>query len=425
MDIKFGVNVFGYINGEFGLGEAVRLLIKAMEDANIPLALINYETVLTSEDKTFQNFSEKAPYFLNLVLLGINSSKEVIFHLNNNDFFKNKHNIFFLNWESENFPAEYVKNLSFYNEIWTPTKYCQDIVAKFCSIPVQIVHYPLEIKLLENIDIESENFYDKNKFNFLFMFDYNSSFERKNSLGLIEAFEMAFGKNNKDVFLTIKTSKSTRFFNEKKLLTDRISNFSNIKIVEKIFEKDTLHKIIKGCDSYISLHRSEGFGLTMAEAMYFEKPVIATGYSGNTEFMDNTNSFLVDFEIFKVDSDILNYDRNTIWSNPDVKHASILLKKVSENSNEVKFVAANGQKNIIQNFSMDKIGINIKEKLDNIFLNFKPSETHNFLIDTFLENEILLRELKYIKRSGLINFIMKIRYFFRDRKNARRLAKVN
>lgn len=418
MKEKIGVNVFGYINGEFGLGEAVRLLIKAMQSVNIPVALINVDIVTNHrhQDKTFENFSNEAPYPINLVLLGPGEANLPLTYFENSEFFKNKYNIYYLNWESEFFPQEYIYNISFFDEIWVPAKYCQNVISSVCQVPIKVIHYPIEIVLSDFVDDEAENFYNKSCFNFLFIFDYNSTLDRKNPLNLIKAFKKAFDKHDKTVSLTIKTSRSNRFTKEKSKLLEEIGGYENIKIVEKIFEKETLHNIIKGCDSYVSLHRSEGFGLTMAEAMFFSKPVIATGYSGNLEFMNNENSYLVNYTTCKVDSKIINYDKNTIWSDPDTEHMSELMKIVKENSASVIDIAKKGNETILNKFSTIKIGNEIKTRLELILEDFKIDSIKNAYISVFIENTKLKSELRLVKKSKLITLILEIKLFFRNRK---------
>ncbi|SNB02776.1 Glycosyl transferase, group 1 family protein [Flavobacterium psychrophilum] len=426
MKEKIGVNVFGYINGEFGLGEAVRLLIKAMQSVDIPVALINLDikTNHRHEDKTFENFTKEAPYSINLVLLGPGEASLPLTYFEDSGLFKNKYNIYYLNWESEYFPQEYVDNISFFDEIWVPAKYCQNVISKVTNIPVTVIHYPIEIVIPDTIDEEAENFYDKSSFNFLFIFDYNSTLERKNPINLIKAFKKAFDKNDKSVSLTIKTSRATRFAKEKSKLLDEIDGYENIHIVEKIFEKDTLHNIIKGCDSYVSLHRSEGFGLTMAEAMFFGKPVIATGYSGNLDFMNSENSFLVDYKTCTVNSKIINYDKNTIWSNPDFEHMAELMKKVKENSDTIKAIAKKGNETILHDFSTSKIGNQIKHRVELILKNFRVDPIKNAYISLYLENRKLTNELRLVYKSKLITTILDIKLYFRNRKLKRKNKKI-
>ena len=422
MEKGFGVNVFGYITGEFGLGEAVRLLIKALKAANVPVALMNYgvKTNHQNNDKTFEIFSDTAPYLINLVLVGPSEARKILTYFSNAEIFTNCYTIYYLNWESEYFPQEYVLNISYFDEIWVPTTYCKEIISKYVDVPVNIVRYPIEISLNNNRNDEADAFYDKSKFNFLFMFDYNSTFERKNPLNLIKAFAKAFGTENESVMLTIKTSSSKRYAKEKNDLISAVATFKNVKIVEKIFEKETLHHIIKNCDSYISLHRSEGFGLTMAEAMYFAKPVIATNYSGNLEFMNQLNSFLVQFTMIKVDNEIINYDKNTIWSNPDINHAAQLLKRVRQGGYDISAIAQAGQETILNDFSVSKIGSQIKLLVDGICSNFKIDKNKNNLINVFIENEIMKNELHVINKSKLIGIILSIKLYFRNRKKRRK-----
>jgi glycosyltransferase involved in cell wall biosynthesis len=421
MNKNFGINVIGYIDGEFGLGEAVRSLIKAIQNANIPVALINFDlkTNHRHNDKTFTNFSTNAPYLINLVLIGTGEVNNILTHFTNTELFKNKYNIYFLNWESEYFPSECVQNISFFDEVWTPAQYCKDVISKYVSVPVNVIPYPIDIPFLEAEDEVASNFYDKSRFNFLFIFDYNSTLERKNPLNLIEAFQKAFGKEDVSVYLTIKTSMSTRFAKEKQLLLDKIGDSKNIKIVEKIFEKDTLNHIIKNCDGYISMHRSEGFGFTMAEAMYFSKPVIATGYSGNTEFMNADNSFLVDYEMCQVDSEIINYDKNTIWSNPGVDHAAVLLKKVRANSVEVQEIAKKAGESILNNFSVSRIGLLIENRITIIIQDFQVDSFKNAFINLYIENAKLKNDLKIANKSLLIKGFLSIKMYLLNRKENR------
>jgi glycosyltransferase involved in cell wall biosynthesis len=93
-------------------------------------------------------------------------------------------------------------------------------------------------------------------------------------------------------------------------------------------------------DCYVSLHRSEGLGLGMVQAMYLGKPVIATGYSGNLEFMDAENSLLVNYEMTELDEDSGPYERGTHWAAPDVAHAATLMRWVYEHRAESEALGA-------------------------------------------------------------------------------------
>ena len=282
---ELGINVFGFINGEFGIAEATRLNCKAIQTAGIPLSLINYnvKTNHNNNDLTFTEFSDHAPHPINLIQISPSETPN-FFDYFDHSFFGDKYNIIYMAWESETIPEDYVMNMNLFDEIWTPSAYCKECIERYVGMPVKIIPHPINIDLKETDDEDALSFYNKNLFNFLFIFDYNSSIERKNVINLIRVFRETFDGSENNAFLTIKTSRSQKFPSEKEQILQAIGESPKIKIVEKIFDRNALNHVISNCDSYISLHRSEGFGLTMAEAMYFKKPIIATGYSGNLDF---------------------------------------------------------------------------------------------------------------------------------------------
>lgn len=415
---NLGLNVVGYIDAEFGLGEAVRLNIKALSKVGIPTSLINYsvKTPHSHSNNTFTDFSNGFKYDINLIQV---SPAEVPNLLKSREAIglKGKYNILFVAWESEIFPIEYIENISFFDEIWVPSKFCQESLSKNAKVPVINIPHPIEITLESTNDSDAINFFDKTKFNYLFVFDYNSSLERKNTINLIKAFKNCYSANDENVMLSIKTSKSNRFVEEKNQLLNEIGIWKNIKIIEKIFDKNSLNTIISNCDCYVSLHRSEGFGLTMAEAMYFGKPVIATGYSGNLEFMDFQNSLLVNYDLTTNFSSDINYEKGVIWANPDINHASHLIKKVFENKIIRDRIGVSGKKTVDTKLSFEKIGWLMKNRLEFINQFMLNSNSHNDdLIKLKIQNEKLVEELKIIKKSKIIRFILDVKYYFRKRK---------
>ena len=120
------------------------------------------------------------------------------------------------------------------------------------------------------------------------------------------------------------------------------------------------------CDSYISLHRSEGFGLGLAESMYLGKPVIGTNWSGNVDFMDATNSCPVDYQLVRVAQDHGPYKRGQIWAEPDVDHAAWYMQKLVEDPTFRKRIALAGQATILRDFSPVAVGRQYAERLESI-----------------------------------------------------------
>ncbi len=121
-------------------------------------------------------------------------------------------------------------------------------------------------------------------------------------------------------------------------------------------------------DSFISLHRSEGFGLGLAEAMYLEKPVIGTNWSGNTDFMRPDNSCLVDYELVKVGADYGPYKAYQVWADPDIDHAVYYMKKLIKEGKWRNDLAARGALTIHKEFSPGNIGRIMKDRLKRLML---------------------------------------------------------
>ncbi|WP_114822237.1 glycosyltransferase [Chryseobacterium sp. KLBC 52] len=414
-----GINVFGFINGEFGIAEATRLNCKAIQSAGIPISMINYDvrTNHNNNDLTFTQFSKKADHPINLIQVSPSVSEiSNFFEYFDYSFFERKYNILYMAWESETIPEDYLLNINLFDEVWTPSEYCKKCIEKYIASPVKVIPHPIDIHLKETEDPDALNFYNKDSFNFLFIFDYNSSIQRKNVLNLIKVFRETFDGKDNNAFLTIKTSKSDKFSLEKQQINEAIGDSVKIKIVEKIFDKNALNYVISNCDSYISLHRSEGFGLTMAEAMYFGKPVIATEYSGNLEFMNSENSFLVQAEKVSYGSDDLNYDSNTVWSEPSLEKASEYLKKVYQGGEDIKVKSDNARKTIANDFSLDGVGKLIRKRSEELISEGKIQQSRSALIKLYADSIFLRKDLRIYKKSKPIQWIYGVKMYFRNRK---------
>jgi len=414
-----GINVFGFITGEFGIAEATRLNCKAIQAAGLPLSILNYDvkTNHNTNDHTFKEFSEDAPHPINLVQVSPSTTEIVhFFEYFDSSLFKEKYNILYVAWESETLPGDYIVNINLFDEVWTPSEYCKTCLEKFIALPIKVIPHPIDIELKPTYDTDAEHFYNKEMFNFLFIFDYNSSIERKNVINLIQTFRSTFEGWDNNAFLTIKTSKSEKFSAEKDQIIQAVGDSGKIKIVEKIFAKNVLNYIISRCDSYISLHRSEGFGLTMAEAMYFGKPTIGTGYSGNLQFMNDENSFLVKAQKVSYGSDDLNYNSETIWSEPSLDEASEYLKKIYSGGEAVKKQADQGQATIRNHFSLAGIGSMIKKRCEEIIEDKKIVQSRSGLISMYAEYISLKKDLRIYKKSKLIEAVYNIKMYFRNRK---------
>jgi len=331
-----GINVMGYFQGEFGVAESARNFVLAIKKAGIQHALNNVTaTAHGNRDKTFEKFETKNPYPVNLVVVNADETKS-IYHQFGPNYFSNKYNIGVWAWELSEFPETLAVNLRYYDEIWALSSFVANSISKLSPIPVLKITCPVELdekKLVPN----REKFGIKSKaYVFLFIFDFFSVFERKNPLALVNAFKKTFGEDE-NVLLIIKSINGSKFLSEKnKLLTACVA--PNIRHIDGPMDKEDLLSLISSVDCYISLHRSEGLGLTLVEAMYAKKPVIATYYGGNTDFMSEDNSFPVKYNLIELDKNYGPYKKGNVWAEPDIDHASYLMRHVYENQQKAKKV---------------------------------------------------------------------------------------
>lgn len=361
---NLGVNVAGFVNGEFGIGEGVRATLKAMEAVNLDVAINNFTgSPHRKQDNSFDNFTAEHPYAINLIQINANDVLRFA-KIVGADYFKNRYNIGFWAWELPEFPPEWIKAFSLFNEIWTYSDYCVSAIRKVSPIPVikmmPTVSLPVVSLSREQLHIPQD------KFIFLFMFDFYSRMERKNPLAVVEAFKTAFGNNPTDVVLVLKCSNSNRFPVERNRLLKAIANFPAIQIIDGYLSREQINALVYNCDCYISLHRSEGFGLTMAEAMFYGKPVIATGYSSNTEFMNLANSFLVKYQRVLIDKIDGPYRPGNVWASPNIKQAAELMQYVVNHPEVANQIGQQAATDIRTKLSPKTIGDRIFYRLQTI-----------------------------------------------------------
>lgn len=372
-EFGFGINIVGYATGEHGVGEGMRATIRAIEETDIPFVINNITVPWHRNlDNTYTNFSEDNPYPINLVHINPNLK---LFQRLGNQFFKNKYNIGFWVWEVADFPSQWKFAFDIFDEIWTYSNHSLEAISAVSPIPV--------LKVMPSLALSEPSFDEKliklpeDKFIFLFMFDFHSILKRKNPYGVIRAFQEAFSNSNKNVLLVIKSSNSKHFPQERDYIKSLIETSPSILFMDGLLSKREVNYLIYNCHCYVSMHRAEGFGLTMAEAMYYEKPVIATGYSSNVDFMNVGNSFLVKYDIVKTTEDYGPYLKGSIWAEPDIYHAASIMKHVFDNYEEAKEIGERASQEIKYLLDPKFVGKRIGRRLEYIMKKIKPSTSLN------------------------------------------------
>jgi glycosyltransferase involved in cell wall biosynthesis len=247
-----------------------------------------------------------------------------------------------------------------YEEIWTSSTFCQEAIARVSPIPV--VHIPHAISFEPPPTMGRAYFgLPSDRFLFLTLFDMLSVFDRKNPLGAVEAFIRAFG-NDSSAQLIVKINNAKTHPDHLKTLQERIAGYP-ITIIDATFTRDETYGLMNACDCVISLHRSEGFGLTLAEAMFLGKPVIATAYSGNMDFTRFDNSFLVGYRLKPVGKHNDPYDEDVLWADPSIEQAAEHMRTIIGNPETRQKLAVAGQEFVRRRLSPEAVGRQMAERL--------------------------------------------------------------
>ncbi|MEM8937193.1 MAG: glycosyltransferase family 4 protein, partial [Pseudomonadota bacterium] len=201
-------------------------------------------------------------------------------------------------YELETIPKEWSAAETLVSEIWTPSKFSAEAIAKAIGLPVRVVPHPVSISDLPHPTAETVK-PKADGVTVLTMADGRSSLERKNLLGAINAFNEGLG-GRENCRLILKTRNLQEHQGPAMAITRLVNVNPQIALIDHALPEDERRRLMASCDIFLSLHRSEGFGLTMAEAMAFGKPVVATGWSGNLDFMDDTCAVLTPYTLVDV-----------------------------------------------------------------------------------------------------------------------------
>jgi glycosyltransferase involved in cell wall biosynthesis len=358
-----GVNVIGYLRSESGLGAAARGYIRALRTAGAPTSLIDvgHLTVNRTEDSTIGEIDDEWRHDVNLVVVNADEHFRVADELGEEEF-RERYNIGVWAWELPSFPQEWHDRFSWYDEIWVGTSFIAGALAKVSPIPVVVVPPVM------SLDIRGSRKRGRarigaagGEFVFAFIFDFHSFAERKNPLAAVNAFKRAFSPDD-NARLVIKCVNGHVAETQLAEL-QKATQGSRIDILSGYWPVQQVRDLMAAADAYVSLHRAEGTGLTLSDAMAHGKPVIATGWSGNTDFMNVSNSYPVDYRLVRLQRDVGPYLAGEIWADPSVEHAAELMRHVFEHPKEVSARSKRARADIEAHFSEASVARVAEERL--------------------------------------------------------------
>ena len=339
-----GVNLIGLPRSVIGEGEFIRQTAKSLQQTDLDFGIYDYQ---------LDTPPEQADDRLDPHIRSDNSFKVNIFHLKpdqmessivtlGRSFVENRYNIGYWTWELGEFPSAWQAPLDFLDEVWCPSRFIKAAVSKKSKKPVHYLPIAIELETVKGFAREYFSLPPRS-FTFLFVFDFKSFVSRKNPSACIEAFLKAFPGKDEAVNLVIKSMDGSLYPREFSKLREETKNDPRIILIDQTFRPDEMMGLMQTCDCFISLHRSEGIGLGLAQSMLLGKPVIATGYSGNTDFTLEDNSCLVKYDLIKVGEKEYPFAQGQVWADPDVEHAAWYMRRLVDDENYRKSLAAKGQ----------------------------------------------------------------------------------
>ena len=358
-----GINILGKFSAASGVGQSARACAMATRASGISHAV----SELTWDDMAVGVHGTFLPHRVNL--FHFNADQVAARSVSIESILEDRFNIGCWVWELDVFPEQWDNAFNPFNEIWTPSSFCRESISQRSPIPVTVMPYCIQVPARPTGPRKRLGL-PEDRFLALCMFDAGSFFERKNPLAAIRAFRQAFAPDNRAT-LVMKARLGDRAPQEMELLQRELETCDTILLKETLSREEVLD-LIEACDTVLSLHRSEGFGLILAEAMAMGKPVIATGYSGNMEFMTKENSFPIDFSMVTLDHDVGPYAAGAHWAEPEIDHAAECLRQVLHDRDMAAHLGQRAKEDIVKLLSPKVIGERYRQRLSELDVDLGP-----------------------------------------------------
>jgi glycosyltransferase involved in cell wall biosynthesis len=376
-DRPFGLNLIGFAFGELGIGEDVRMAVAACEAAGIPFAVVNIhpgdtlrqaDQALAAHVAKAGEQADQAPYAFNLFCLtGFDTAR--VYLERGPDLFDGRYNIGWWPWELPVWPRDWLVAFDLVDEVWAATSFTHRMYTEAAALaspvptPVTLVPMPASVTRLKPMSRDGLGL-PENRYLFLYVFDFNSYLARKNPFATVKSFRKAFDIADRSVGLVLKTMNADPDNPEWKRFIRECAKDPRILLMDRTMERGEVLGLINACDAYVSLHRSEGLGRTLAEAMLFGKAVIGTNFSGNVDFLTDKTGFPVEWEptpVLPGQYPYVTASDRAWWAAPKVSTAAKQMRRVRALAMENRLQAPDTSTLC---FAPDKVGEIMRAALD-------------------------------------------------------------
>jgi glycosyltransferase involved in cell wall biosynthesis len=360
-------NVVGYLLGEFGVAEAARSLIGAARRSGIDLAMVNIEAPHTAREQDLRlagSVASAAPHPINIFCVNADQTELVLDALGPR-VVAGRYNVGLWFWELSRFPSVWQPSVDRLDEIWVASEFVRESIAAVTDKPVRTIGLAVDATPSRAYRRDEFGLTDRD-FVFLFTFDFGSFMARKNPMAVVEAFRAAFPVGDERVALLLKSTNGDRNRDGPRALRAVIAGDTRITLMDRFLSRDEIFGLESVADAYVSLHRSEGFGLGLAESMSLGKPVIGTAYSGNMEFMHGGNSCLVGYRLVDVKPGEYPYADGQVWAEPDLEQASYYMRRLVADPGFSADLGRRAREHMARDFGAEVLGRRIASELTRI-----------------------------------------------------------
>jgi glycosyltransferase involved in cell wall biosynthesis len=371
-DAEPGALLVGHPYGVLGVGEYVRASAAAFAAGGIPFHIRNtYDRGEHLAEKHpdfpfWDRLTTGRPHRVNVFHINADEMAEARRHLGD-AFFSSRYSIAAWHWELSRFPEAWLPALEGVDELWASSRFIQHALAERARVPVVWMPHPVEVgggALSDPLDLGLP----EGPFLFLTFFDFTSFVARKNPFGAIRAFRAAFPPGTVSrVGLVIKANgAAARPAEAKAFLASPEIRDPRIIVINEALDRRRLIGLMKRCGCFVSLHRSEGFGRGIAEALLLEKPVIVTGYSGNMDFTNPQNACIVDYQLVDVGLDEYPHAAGQRWADPDLEQAADYMRRLVSDPAWGVALARSGRELVKAQHGVEAVGRRCRARLEKL-----------------------------------------------------------
>ena len=366
---KLGLNIIGFLTAELGVGESARCMVRAADAAQLPSALVPLKLNCKNRlgDQTYAaRLQPENPHDVNVIHLDPPASRDIDHH-HGKGFRAGKYNIAYFAWELPEFPDNWVPSFDYYDEIWCPSDFTSAALALKSPLPVLTMPHAIAFAppAGSSAQLRAKFGLPPDPFLFLALFDLNSYAARKNPRAVIDAFRQS-GLAGQGAALVIKVQNVTGNEADFAALQASVSDLPGTVLLTETLSRADIYALEGACDCFVSLHRSEGFGLAVAESMLLGKPVISTDWSATAEFVTPENGCPVRVRLVTLEQSHGPYAKGSTWADPDSTHAAECMRRLFSDRALAARLGSAARETIRTRFSPEVIGARYRRRLESI-----------------------------------------------------------